>query len=245
MMLRAFLVLLLVHIQDGLEKIVDTTLTQEEREAAVKSLAKTRKGAEALLELSDQGKLPDELKATASFALSAHADAGIRKEAEKKLPVPKAKDGKPILPIPQLVEMKGDAKAGAAVFRDTKGPNCISCHQLGEEGRMVGPPLTTVATKLSREQLFESILTPSAGILMSYESWIVQTKDGEIKTGIKVEDTDDHITLKDTNGEFIDIPVGKIEQKKQSRLSMMPENLIGTLTIQDLVDLVEFLSRQK
>ena len=65
------------------------------------------------------------------------------------------------------------------------------------QGRQVGPPLTTIGNKLSKEQFYEAILTPSASILMSFELWIVRTKDGDIKSGIKVEDTDDHITLKD------------------------------------------------
>jgi putative heme-binding domain-containing protein len=145
-----------------------------------------------------------------------------------------------------LLEKKGDAKAGAAVFRNNSGgPNCIGCHQIGDEGRQVGPPLTTIGNKLSREQLFEAILTPSAAILMSYELWIVRTKDGDIKTGIKAEDTDDHITLKDNNGEYLDIPVDKIAEKKQSMLSMMPDDITKTMSIQDLVDVVEYLSRQK
>jgi putative heme-binding domain-containing protein len=80
---------------------------------------------------------------------------------------------------------------------------------------------------------------------MSYELWIVRTKDGDIKTGIKAEDTDDHITLKDNNGEYLDIPVDKIAEKKQSMLSMMPDDITKTMSIQELVDVVEYLSRQK
>ncbi len=80
---------------------------------------------------------------------------------------------------------------------------------------------------------------------MSFELWIVRTKDGDIKTGIKSEDTDDHITLKDNNGEYIDIPVAKIAEKKQSALSMMPDDITKTMSIQDLVNVVEYLGLQK
>jgi putative heme-binding domain-containing protein len=142
--------------------------------------------------------------------------------------------------------MKGDAKAGAAVFRNNSGgPNCIGCHQIGDEGRQVGPPLTTIANKLSREQFFESILTPSAAILMSFELWIVRLKDGDIKTGIKTEENDDHVTLKDNNGEYVDIPLSKIAEQKQSALSMMPDDITKTMSVQDLVNVVEYLSQQK
>jgi putative heme-binding domain-containing protein len=69
----------------------------------------------------------------------------------------------------------------------------------------------------------------------------VRTKSGDVKTGIKVEDTDDHVTLKDNQGEYIDIPVGQIADKKQMTLSMMPENITESMSVQDLVDLVAFL----
>jgi putative heme-binding domain-containing protein len=233
-------------VAETLKVVLDIKAALPEREAAVKSLAKTRTGGLALLDLVERSTLPAELRATTSFALAACPDIDIRAKGELKLPRPKSKDGTALPPIGELVERKGDVKAGAAVFRNnTGGPNCIGCHQIGEEGRQVGPPLTTIGNKLSREQLFESILTPSAAILMSYELWIVRTKDGDIKTGIKSEDTDDHITLKDNNGEYLDIPVAKIAEKKQSMLSMMPDDITKTLTIQQLVDVVEYLSQQR
>jgi len=243
------LALLCASTQDvaqALKTLQDIKAPLPEREAALKSLGKTKDGGSALLQLVDQNQLPAELKATAAFALAACPDPDVRAKGEQKLPRPKSKDGTPLPPISELVEKKGDVKAGAAVFRNNNGgPNCIGCHQIGDEGRQVGPPLTTVGTKLSREQFFESILTPSAAILMSFELWIVRTKDGAIKTGIKVEDTDDHITLKDNNGEYIDIPVTSIDVKKQSALSMMPEDITKTMTVKDLVDVVEYLMQQR
>jgi putative heme-binding domain-containing protein len=224
----------------------DVKAALADREAAIKNLGKTKAGGLALLDLAARNALPPELRATESFAVAASADADVRAKGEQVLPRPKSKDGKPLPPIAELVEMKGDPKAGAAVFRNNSGgPNCIGCHQIGDEGRQVGPPLTTIANKLSREQFFESILTPSASILMSYELWIVRTKDGDIKTGIKTEENDDHITLKDNMGEYIDIPLSKIAEKKQSALSMMPDDITKTMSVQELVNVVEYLSQQK
>jgi putative heme-binding domain-containing protein len=243
-------VLLLGSAQDpspdeGVKLILNPTRPMEQREEALKSLARTKAGGLAILALVDQEKLPDELRATASFALAASPDAEVKAQGEKKVPVLKDKAGAPFPPIAELTSRTGDAAAGEKVFRDPNSPKCIGCHQIAEDGKMVGPPLTTIGNKLSKAQLFEAILTPSAAILMSYENWAVRTKDGDVKTGIKVEDTDDHVTLKDTNGEFIDIPVGKIAEKKMLKLSMMPDNLGAAMRVQDLVDLVEFLSRQR
>ncbi|HVR85553.1 MAG TPA: c-type cytochrome [Planctomycetota bacterium] len=241
---------LLSCLQDDVAKsvsvVVDVKAPLADREAAIKALGKSKAGGQALLDLVEKNTLPPELKATAAFAVAACPDAGIRAKGEEKLPRPKSKDGSVLPPISELVDMKGDPKAGAAVFRNNSGgPNCIGCHQIGDEGRQVGPPLTTIGTKLSREQFYESILTPSASILMSFELWIVRTKDGDIKTGIKAEETDDHLTLKDNNGEYIDIPTEKIAEKKQSALSMMPEDITKTMSVKDLVNVVEYLLQQK
>lgn len=247
---RVLILALLLALQDDVSKslavVLDIKTPLPEREAAVKVLGKSKAGAQALIDLVDKGSMPAELKATAAFSVAACPDADVRKAGAEKLPLPRSKDGKIIPPIPELVEMKGDAKAGAAVFRNNNGgPNCIGCHQIGDEGKQVGPPLTTIGNKLSREQFFEAVLTPSASILMSFELWIVKTKDGAIKTGIKTEDTDDHVTLKDNNGEYLDIPRDKIEAMKQSALSMMPEDITKSMTVKDLVDVVEYLQQQR
>ncbi|HLY74809.1 MAG TPA: c-type cytochrome [Planctomycetota bacterium] len=248
--LSLFAALVLSCLQDDVAKSVGTVLDVKaplaDREAAIKALGKSRAGGQALLALVEKNTMPPELKATAAFAVAACPDADVRAKGEQKLPRPKSKDGSVLPPISELVEKKGDPKAGAAVFRNNNGgPNCIGCHQIGDEGRQVGPPLTTIGTKLSREQFYEAILTPSASILMSFELWIVKTKDGDIKAGIKAEENDDHITLKDNNGEYIDIATEKIAEKKQSALSMMPEDITKTMSVKDLVDVVEYLMQQK
>jgi putative heme-binding domain-containing protein len=242
--------LILCSPQDDVTKtlavVLDVKSPLADREAAVKALGKSKAGAQALIQLVEKAVMPAELKATAAFAVASCPDADTRAKGELTLPRPKSKDGSALPPISELVERKGDPKAGAAVFRNNNGgPNCIGCHQIGDEGRQVGPPLTTIGNKLSREQFFEAILTPSASILMSFELWIVKTKDGDVKTGIKTEDTDDHITLKDNNGEYIDIPTDKIAEKKQSALSMMPEDITKSMTVKDLVDVVEYLMQQR
>jgi putative heme-binding domain-containing protein len=80
---------------------------------------------------------------------------------------------------------------------------------------------------------------------MGYETWVVKTKDGEVLTGRKVEDTDDHVTILDTDGKYHDVPVEKVDRRVQQKISLMPEGLTAAMTKQDLVNLVEFLSQRK
>lgn len=157
-------------------------------------------------------------------------------------PVFLTKDQQPLPPIAALVKMSGDTKAGEAVFKNDKGANCVSCHQIGDTGRMLGPPLTTIGQKLSKEQLYQSILFPSTAILMGYENWMVRTKHGDVYAGLKVEDTPDHLTIKDTKGDYHDIALEDVGKTVKQSVSIMPEGLAATMSQADLVNLVEYLS---
>jgi putative heme-binding domain-containing protein len=80
---------------------------------------------------------------------------------------------------------------------------------------------------------------------MSYENWVVRTKKGEVFSGLKVEDTPDHVTIKDTNAKYHDVSVADVDRKVMQKISIMPENISATMTKQELVDLVEYLSTLK
>jgi putative heme-binding domain-containing protein len=131
------------------------------------------------------------------------------------------------------------------VFKNTKGANCVSCHQVAGQGQQLGPPLDVIGQKLTKPQLYESILLPSAGILMHYENWVVRTKKGEVISGLLDSETPDQVTIKDTQGKYHDIPIEEVDRKVQQKFSLMPEGLSGTMTKQELVDLVEYLSTLK
>lgn len=227
-----------------LTTIADDKAGMEERDAAIKSLAATHEGGLALINLAKADKLADELKASAAMACAGSEFEDVRAGAAKVLPMPKSKDGTPLPPIKRLSEMKGDAARGKAVFANTSGANCVSCHQLGELGKMVGPPLDTIGEK-PKDVLFETILTPSAAIQHGFETHLVKTKDGKVFTGIVVDDNDEKLTLRDVQGEYQEIPAGEVTKKVHQNQSLMPEGLCGTMSVQDLVDLVEFLSKQK
>lgn len=157
----------------------------------------------------------------------------------------KSKDGTLLPPMGKLAKLHGDVSDGEAVFKNTSAANCVRCHQIGSYGNMVGPPLTAIGAKLSKPQLYEAILYPSAAIEMGYETWSVKTKEGDVLSGIKVEDTPSHVTLKDADAKLHDIPTSKIEKMVKQPISLMPEGLNEAMTQQDLVNLVEFLSKQK
>src|SRR5262249_16301363 len=58
----------------------------------------------------------------------------------------------------------GDAEAGRRIFFERSDVQCVRCHQIGEQGGQVGPPLTKIAEQKSREYLLESIVAPNKTI---------------------------------------------------------------------------------
>ena len=155
------------------------------------------------------------------------------------------RDAKLLPDITTLASRSGSVTAGELVFRNANGANCIRCHAIGNDGGPVGPPLATIGQKLNKAQLYDAILHPSAEILMGYETWVIRTKSGDIVTGRKTEDTDDHTTLLDADGKYHDVPAAQIDRKVKQSISLMPEGLSQTMTQQELVDLVEYLSSRK
>ncbi|MEX0867398.1 MAG: c-type cytochrome, partial [Pirellulales bacterium] len=154
------------------------------------------------------------------------------------------KEGEILPPIAELVALAGDPGRGEAVYKNTQGANCIACHQIGNQGEMIGPPLNTIGDKLNREQLLEAILFPSKAILMGYENWAVETTAGEVFTGLKDADTPDRVTIKDISGQYHDIPAEQVADKIMLQASVMPE-ASNTMTQQELLDLVAYLATLK
>jgi mono/diheme cytochrome c family protein len=52
---------------------------------------------------------------------------------------------------------------------------CVTCHDVQGEARQVGPPLTTVAERLSEEEIRQSILDPNAMISPGYAAGLMPT----------------------------------------------------------------------
>jgi putative heme-binding domain-containing protein len=224
--------------------VTDEKRNIEVRRAAVRALAQTQDGANALLSLAKAGKLPDNLKFIAASELSSVRWPEIQTQAKNLLPLPAGRNAQPLPPVSELVKMKGEPNRGAEVFRrETVG--CIKCHQVRNEGRDVGPALTEIGSKLAKEAIYEAVLDPSAGISFGFEAWQVELKNGDEAYGLKASETPDEVAIKDTNGIVTRYKRSEIASMKQMKTSIMPAGLQQTMTTQELVDLVEYLASLK
>jgi putative heme-binding domain-containing protein len=102
-----------------------------------------------------------------------------------------------------------------------------------------------IGKKASRDNLFESILYPSKAIADQYVTWNIETKQGVTVSGLLIEETKDHVLLRDANGKDTKIPIKEIDTRTKSLVSIMPADLLAYMTEDELVDVVEYLMTLK
>jgi putative heme-binding domain-containing protein len=219
--------------------VLDAKQDLELRRQATRAVARTKSGALQLIQLAQEKKLSDDLKFAAGSAISTLPWTDIRMKAFDVFPVAKTKANLPIIPITDLVKQRGNAERGKVVF--AKQGTCAKCHTVNGEGKNVGPDLSEIGKKLSREALFESILFPSASILHNYETWVIETKKGTSANGLLVSKTAEEISIKDTEAIVRTFKIAEVESITRSPISLMPADLHQLMSTQELVDMVEYL----
>jgi putative membrane-bound dehydrogenase-like protein len=148
----------------------------------------------------------------------------------------------------RLAELSGPADAGAGerVFFHTKGPGCYRCHQIQGRGSRAGPDLTTLSAGIDRRRLFESIVAPSKEIAPQFIPYAVARNDGTVFSGILLEQSPEgELIFADSQGRRIRVKSGDIAERKPQTVSIMPEGLSGTMTKQEMKDLLAFLLAKK
>jgi quinoprotein glucose dehydrogenase len=138
--------------------------------------------------------------------------------------------------------MAGDPQAGRKLFFEPQGKaQCAKCHSVGGEGGRIGPPLDRIASRRAPEFLIESILQPSQDIAPEFEAVAVGTKDGRVITGLRVNETNFNIQLREENGRFHSLLKRDLDEVKVLKKSLMPENFAELLTVKELHDLFAYL----
>jgi putative membrane-bound dehydrogenase-like protein len=215
------------------------------RREALRSVAQIRDGGMHIIDLARSGKLPDDLKTEATGLLYASPERRVREEAARVLPLPKIAGGHTLPPIGELIRREGDVGRGRDIFFRAGTNACGGCHRVQGRGQWVGPDLSTIGVKYGRDELLRSILNPSAAIGYNFRSVVAATDDGRVITGLLVEETPDRLVLKTATGERITVPTRSIEERRNSDVSLMPEGLAQSLTEQELVDLLVYLTTLK
>ena len=245
------------------------------RAEALRLLMRTPGGVNTIADLEEKGQFPIALKALARTLVNGRGIGGrgfggrggpggrggagapapvdpavvaamtsARERAQKLFPPIVAKGNAALTSIGQMEkDYRADAAAGRRVFESVE-VRCASCHSVGG-ARKLGPDLAAVGTKFGKQGILDSIVMPSAAIPFGFETWLIETKSGEVVTGVITEETPARVTVKTEANQDVRLRPADIATRKQSAVSTMPEGLINALTPQQLTDLLEYLAGLK
>ena len=121
---------------------------------------------------------------------------------------------------------------------------CFACHRFGNEGGMTGPDLTGAGGRYSPRDLLDQILNPSKEINEQFVPMVITRTDGETVTGVIVNLNGDHVMVNtDPANPFQQETVDrkKVKRIEPSKVSPMPEGLLGILTQEEILDMTAYL----
>jgi len=139
---------------------------------------------------------------------------------------------------------QGDASRGAIVFHRAD-LLCTRCHTTGDDdGIRLGPDLARAGKEVTDVYLVESVLLPSKVIKKGFETVVITTRTGKTVTGLLAGERADAVVLRDAaqDGKPVTIPKADIDERNDTRQSLMPEGLINVLSgRQEFLDLARYL----
>lgn len=208
--------------------------------ANVQSLAfdavlKRPESALALLDSIAAGKLnPADLGPANLARLRTHPNKQVARKANELLKSANAEKNKLLATLIPEVEKHGDAAKGHLIFTAA----CSICHQIGTEGKLVGPPLTGMGAHGPGE-LIVSVIDPNREVDPSFWAWNITKNNGEALAGVIVGENQATITLRNQTGEF-EIKKSDVKTRENTRRSLMPEGF-EALGAENLRDVLAFI----
>ncbi len=144
--------------------------------------------------------------------------------------------------LARLAMKQGNTKRGKNIFYKSAAA-CATCHHPSKNGLRLGPDLQELKTRLSPEQLVESLLYPSKRIEKNYAQVTVITNEGKQHTGMRVSEDDDQLLLRNlAQPTPVSIQKDDIDEIFESPISLMPENLVRQLkNRQEFDDLMRYV----
>jgi putative heme-binding domain-containing protein len=217
-----------------------------DREQAVRRLLSSTSGALMLMRAFDEGRVPESVRPQVLAVATALPDSQVADLFERFLPDERRVKRLGTVINPQdILRLKGDPARGKQLFFKSAGLQCANCHKVNGTGSNVGPDLGQIGKKYTRAQILESILEPSKFIDPQYVSYVVETTDGQLHTGLLVKKTDKEVVLRNAGDKETRIPAKRIEHMAPQKVSLMPEQLLRDLTAEQAADLVDYLASLK
>ena len=144
-----------------------------------------------------------------------------------------------IAELRKLLSSETLAKADTSQGRLLFSKSCANCHTLFGEGKKIAPDLTG-AQRNNLNYLLENIADPSATVSKNFQMRIVLLEDGRVLNGVLLAQNEKTLTIQTVTDQVV-IQRDEVDLMQDSKLSMMPENLLNVLKDDQIRDLIGYL----
>ena len=114
------------------------------------------------------------------------------------------------------------------------------CHSIDGQGATIGPQLDGAGNR-GAERLIEDILDPSRNVDPAFRVTLLTLKNGEVESGLIRREEGETVVVADVTGKERSIPKSEIASRRESTLSLMPDNLSDVIKPEDFNHLLAFL----
>lgn len=137
----------------------------------------------------------------------------------------------------------GNAQNGRRFVTRNNTAQCIRCHSIDGQGGMVGPSLTNIGNVLTREEILQALIEPSKRLSPGFGSVSLTLTGGQVVNGTLLEERKDELILQTSEAEPMEIPLSRIEKRRNNPSSMPPMGTI--MSRREIRDVVEYLAGLK
>jgi quinoprotein glucose dehydrogenase len=225
-----------------LESVI-TSGTPGEKQAAIEGLGKVA-GANAQAAL---GRLLDQL-AVGTIAAEVQLDvldaASVSATPALLARLDQMKVGRKLenlaMVFPNALERGGSVQRGRQLVMNHPAAQCGRCHTVGNATATVGPSLVKIGGQLTRTEIVQSMLDPSARIAPGFGTVQVTLRSGQQVTGLLREETGTTLVFEDGTGARQSIAKTDVTARVNAPSSMPPMGLL--LKPREVRDIIEYLA---
>ena len=136
------------------------------------------------------------------------------------------------------LSLDADADSGRKLFNQ----HCSVCHKMKGVGHEIGPNLASIRNR-GAETILVNVIDPNREVNPQYLNYVLLTQDGRAMTGMVAAETASSVTLRRAESASDTILRVDIEELKSTGLSIMPEGMEKSISVQDMADILSFLMK--
>jgi putative heme-binding domain-containing protein len=203
-------------------------------------------GGEALIRLIEEGKAAPQL--LNDGVVSNEINARVFNDKNERLAKIRQNIPSPDEALQEMIAHRRsgfantptDVTKGLAIFQKS----CANCHQIDGQGAKIGPQLDGIGIR-GFDRLLEDTLDPNRNVDQAFRRTNLLLSDGSVISGIVLRQEGAVLVMADANGKELRISESEIEERQESTLSPMPNDVAKALSPADFYDLMAYLLSQQ